>query len=127
MQRNKLLFISLLGLLVQVANAQRAIAALGSKLKRFGGKSTNGKYIVEGENKALSYYDYFLGLFQDTVHDWEAAVFLVCCAVLGTIYLMAASSITPTKMDEGEWPEIILSCYPQDRWIEGLPVWFQLC
>jgi hypothetical protein len=102
--RFSVLFLSLLGLL-QVANAQRAIVSLGSKLKRFGGKksdpkaTTNGNYILEGENDNISYY---LAMFQDSTKDyWMAWALLLSCVVLSTIY-MAASSATTAQDGEGE-------------------------
>jgi hypothetical protein len=98
--RPLIVFVSLL-FLVQVADAQRVIASLGTRLKRLhnksGSKKIEGDYVVRGEEGAAPTVVEYLESF---AQENNVELFVAGSVLMITIYLL--SFWNKTKQQKGE-------------------------
>jgi hypothetical protein len=102
--RNLLLLLGSLLFLVQVTDAQRVIASLGTRLKnlhnnRSGSKKANGKYTVQGEeNERPTFFESFESFAQES----NTELFVAGLVLMITIYLLSFRSMTKSQKEDGE-------------------------
>lgn len=104
--RRVALFLIALNIL-NIANAQRAIASLGAKLKRFGksgSKVSDGGYFVEGEEKRVSSFSIEACIV--VINDWRSMALIASCFFVATIYIAASSANKMHQEEEGEFSSI---------------------
>ena len=85
---------------INVARAQRAIASLGAKLKRFASSekssSAREKYIVEGESNVMSLY---VSTFFDSNGNTRPFFLVVGCLVVATAVFGAFQRVGTAPLD----------------------------
>lgn len=94
----------LLVLAVQVGDAQRVIASLGSKLKRLnnknGSKKSDGDYIVKGKGKEMPVV---LSSFELFVQESSVELYIAGSVLLATLYLLSFWNKRKAQKGEGEF------------------------
>ncbi len=88
------------------SSAQRAIASLGAKLKKLGrseSKSTDVKYIIEGERPNKHHFLQYTEVLKATTMDWKSIALLASCVVLATRYIGAPKVTAQDEEGESIW------------------------